>query len=130
VDRLSYQDASRQSRLTNLNNLPVILMARPSLDINIEHGESVRMAKGFQSQFETSDLHLRKKVMELNAHNMEVGDDGLDSENRDPAVVATDVAAQIVGLRCIFCSSILTKTRNSVISAEAQISVSGAECEG
>ena len=77
-------------------------MARPSLDLGIELGENVRVAKGFQSQFESSDLHLRKKVKELNAHNMEDGDDGLDSENRDPAVVATDVAAQIVGPRRIF----------------------------
>ena len=83
-------------------------MARPSFEINIEHGENVRVAKEFQTRFESADLQIRKKARELNAHNME-GGDGLElenGENRDPAVVAVEVASQTVGQHPFFFSQI------------------------
>ncbi len=73
-------------------------MARTSLELNIEHGPNVEAARALQTRLDSSDLHLVKKVMELNSHAMEGEDvlDGDDVENRDPAIVAMDVASQIV----------------------------------
>lgn len=70
-------------------------MSRPPIEPTLDYGENVRAAKEFQMQFDGSDLLLCKKVDELNTHNL----DGLEFENRghrDPAVVAIEVANQIV----------------------------------
>lgn len=66
-------------------------MSRPSAELRIDSGDNVRSANALQAQLDSSDLQLRKWVGELNTHN--------DLENRgngDPAVVAIEVANQIV----------------------------------
>ena len=75
-------------------------MSRPSTEPTIDYGENVRAAKALQIQFDGSDLQLRKKVVELNTHNLD-GGDGIELENRDPAVVATEVSNQLVSSACI-----------------------------
>jgi len=73
-------------------------VTRPSLELSVEHGELVRKARELQAHLEGSDLQLAKKVIELNARDTEgqAGSDNEDEENKDPAIVAMDVAAQIV----------------------------------
>lgn len=85
-------------------------MSRPSTELTIDYGENVRAAKALQIQFDGSDLQLCKKVVELNTHNLD--GDGVELENkgnRDPAVVSTEVANQIVSSACINpCVAIVT----------------------
>lgn len=66
-------------------------MARPSAELTIDSRDNVGSANALQIQLDSSDLKLRKWVDELNTHN--------ELENRgngDPAVVAIEVANQIV----------------------------------
>ncbi|KAF9524662.1 hypothetical protein CPB83DRAFT_797617 [Crepidotus variabilis] len=76
-------------------------MARPSLDIPVEHSKNVNKAKTLQAKLEQSDLQLVKKVTELNMHEVN-GEDGTELDNReikDPAIVSLDVVSQISYLR-------------------------------
>jgi hypothetical protein len=102
-------------------------MSRPSIEPSIDYGENVRAAKTLQIQFDGSDLQLRKKVVELNTHNLD-GGDGLELENRgnrDPAVVATEVTNQLVSLICInSCMLIIMFCSPTVVPPEAQIPIS------
>jgi hypothetical protein len=73
-------------------------MSRPSLETG-KPGENVLAANALQTRLENANLQLVNRVSELNAHRMEDDDEGSDSERRghkDPAIVAMEVADQIV----------------------------------
>lgn len=73
-------------------------MSRPSLELG-EPGKNVLAAKALQTRLESSNLQLVNKITELNTHRMDDDDEGSDSEGRshkDPAIVAMEVADQIV----------------------------------
>lgn len=70
-------------------------MARPSLDLQAQQSVNVARAKTLQKNNETSNLQLVKKSVELNNHELE-GEGGLEVGHKDPAIVAMDVAAQMV----------------------------------
>jgi len=73
-------------------------ISRPSLEMQIEHGKSVQAAKALHTRFQNVNLQLVNKVSELNSHKMD-SDEELESgdvKNKDPAIVATGVAAQMV----------------------------------
>ena len=93
----------------------------------MDHGENVRAATALQIQFDGSDIQLCKKVVELNTHDLD--GDGIELEtrgNRDPAVVATEVANQIVSsFTCInSCKVVVTLGVHIVVPPEAQIPIS------
>jgi hypothetical protein len=71
----------------------------PSLEEQEKHLEA---AKSLKDKFEGANLQLVTNVVEFNSPNLD-SNDGTDSaeefENRDPAIVAADVAAQTVCLR-------------------------------
>jgi len=72
-------------------------MSRPSLELR--EPENVLAAKALQTQLKNANLQLVNKVSELNAHRVDDDDGGSDSEGRshkDPAIVALEVADQIV----------------------------------
>lgn len=76
-------------------------MARPSLELG-EPGKNVLAAKALQTRLESANLQLVNKITELNAHRMD-DDEGSDSEggsHKDPAIVAMEVADQIVRCQC------------------------------
>lgn len=76
-------------------------MARPSLELG-EPGKNVLAAKALQTRLDSANLQLVNKITELNAHRMD-DDEGSDSEGRshkDPAIVAMEVADQIVRCQC------------------------------
>ncbi len=68
--------------------------ARLSLE-HIEHGKNVEAAKALRSRFENANLQLVSKVSELNSHRMNDEDED-DVTPKDPAIIATEVADQIV----------------------------------
>jgi hypothetical protein len=74
-------------------------ISRPSHELQIEQGRAVQAAKTFHTRFQNVNLQLVNKVSELNSFKME-SDEGLelvdDVKNKDPAIVAMDVAAQMV----------------------------------
>ena len=77
-------------------------MSRPSLELG-EPGKNVLAAKALQTQLENANLQLVNKVTELNTHRTDDDDEGSDSERRthkDPAIVAMEVADQIVRCQC------------------------------
>ena len=74
-------------------------ISRPSLEVQIEQGKAVRAAKALHANFQNVNLQLVNKVSELNSYKMdsdEESDLADDVKNKDPAIVAMDVAAQMV----------------------------------
>ncbi|KAF8155495.1 hypothetical protein B0H34DRAFT_798675 [Crassisporium funariophilum] len=71
--------------------------ARASLGTQVECDKYLQAAKSLQTRLENADLQLVKKVSELNSHRMDSDDesDSEDAVNKDPAIVAMDVATQI-----------------------------------
>ena len=73
--------------------------SRPSLEVQIEQGKAVQAAKALHTKFQNVNLQLVNKVSELNSYKMD-SDEELDLPynvgNKDPAIVAIDVAAQMV----------------------------------
>lgn len=83
---------------------------RPSLELPaIEQSQNVQAAKKLEAQFNALDIQLVKKVQELSEHRTEDDEDINDEDgmNKDPAIVAMDVAAQIVCDRAIDASYFL-----------------------
>ncbi|TFK37978.1 hypothetical protein BDQ12DRAFT_698888 [Crucibulum laeve] len=80
------------------------MASRPSLEI-VEQDKNLQAARAFHEQFENANLQLVKNVSDFNSHRLDededfdMGEDREDRENRDPAIVAIDVAAQISFLR-------------------------------
>ncbi|KAF9051754.1 hypothetical protein BJ165DRAFT_1340345 [Panaeolus papilionaceus] len=78
------------------------MAARPSLELQAEHGKLVQSAKALQTRLENADIQLVKKAAELNSHHLdteefvEYEDDTL---HKDPAIIEMDVSAQISYLR-------------------------------
>ena len=74
-------------------------ISRPSLEMQIEQGKAVQAAKALHTRFQNVNLQLVNKVSELNSYKMD-SDEELDLadevKNKDPAIVAMDVAAQMV----------------------------------
>ena len=69
--------------------------------MQIEHGKSVQAAKALHARFQNVNLQLLNKVSELNSHKMDLdSDEELETsdgvKNKDPGIVAMDVAAQMV----------------------------------
>jgi hypothetical protein len=74
-------------------------ISRPSLEVQIEQGKAVQAAKALHARFKNVNLQLVNKVSELNSHKMDSDEElelGDDVKNKDPAIVAMDVAAQMV----------------------------------
>lgn len=75
-------------------------ISRPSLEVQIEQGKAVQAAKALHTRFQNVNLQLLNKVSELNSHKMDSDEEELeladDVKNKDPAIVAMDVAAQMV----------------------------------
>lgn len=73
--------------------------SRPSLELPaIEPSQNVQTAKKLEARLKVLDIQLLKKAQELSEHRTEEDED-LDPEDamsKDPAIVAMDVAAQIV----------------------------------
>ena len=73
--------------------------SRPSLEVQIEQGKAVQAAKALHTKFQNVNLQLVNKVSELNSYKID-SDEELDLPdnvgNKDPAIVAIDVAAQMV----------------------------------
>ena len=73
-------------------------ISRPSLEV-LEQGKAVQAAKALHTKFQNVNLQLVNKVSELNSYKMD-SDEELDLadnvRNKDPAIVAMDVAAQMV----------------------------------
>ena len=73
-------------------------ISRPSLEL-LEQGKAVQAAKALHTKFQNVNLQLVNKVSELNSYKMD-SDEELDLadnvRNKDPAIVAMDVAAQMV----------------------------------
>jgi hypothetical protein len=74
-------------------------ISRPSLEVQIEQGKAVQAAKALHTRFQNVNLQLVNKVSELNSYKMD-SDEELDLaddvRNKDPAIVAMDVATQMV----------------------------------
>ena len=74
-------------------------ISRPSLEVQIEQGKAVQAAKALHARFQNVNLQLVNKVSELNSYKMD-SDEELeyadDVKNKDPAIVAMDMAAQMV----------------------------------
>ena len=74
-------------------------ISRPSLEVQIEQGKAVQAAKALHTRFQNVNLQFVNKVSELNSYKMD-SDEELDLaddvKNKDPAIVAMDVAAQMV----------------------------------
>lgn len=72
---------------------------RPSVELpSVEPGKNIEAAKALQERLEGLNVQLVQRVAELNTHQLE-SDDALDPEEteaRDPAIVAMEVADQIV----------------------------------
>jgi len=77
-------------------------ISRPSLEIQAEQEKRLEAAKSLKDKFEGANLQLVTNVAEFNSHKLD-SNDGTESseefENKDPAIVAADVAAQTVCLR-------------------------------
>lgn len=76
-------------------------ISRPSLEIQAEQERRLEAAKRLKDKFEGTNLQLVTNVAEFNSHKLD-SNDGTDSEefeNKDPAIVAADVAAQTSFLR-------------------------------
>ena len=74
-------------------------ISRPSLELQIEQGKAVQAAKALHARFQSVNLQLVNKVSELNSHKMDSDEelelaDGV--KNKDPGIVAAEVAAQMV----------------------------------
>ena len=73
-------------------------ISRPSLEV-LEQGKAVQAAKALHTKFQNVNLQVVNKVSELNSYKMD-SDEELDLvdnvRNKDPAIVAMDVAAQMV----------------------------------
>ncbi|KAJ3508285.1 hypothetical protein NLJ89_g5843 [Agrocybe chaxingu] len=76
-------------------------MSRPSLELSVEPGQNVQAARQAQARLQAADLRLVKKAAEFNAHRKEDEEEleGEETQNKDPAIVAMDLAAQIAYLR-------------------------------
>lgn len=66
---------------------------------NVEHGKNVEAARTLEAQMSKANLQLVNKVAELNAHR--TNEDGEfeeedEGKSRDPAIVAQELADQIV----------------------------------
>lgn len=72
---------------------------RPSLELQVEQDRNLQAARALQSGLEKANLQLIRNVEEFNAHRLDADEtvDSEDAENKDPGIVAADVAAQIVG---------------------------------
>ena len=74
-------------------------ISRPSLEVQIEQGKAVQAAKALHARFQNVNLQLVNKVSELNSYKMD-SDEELeladDVKNKDPAIVAMDMAAEMV----------------------------------
>jgi hypothetical protein len=74
---------------------------------HIEHGKNVETAKALQARFENADLQLVNKVSELDAHRVDDEDED-DVKSKDPAIIAMEVADQIVrGTLTVMCLHII-----------------------
>lgn len=74
-------------------------ISRPSLEVQIEQGKAVQAAKALHARFQNVNLQLVNKVSELNSYKMDFDEElelADDVKNKDPAIVAMDVAAQMV----------------------------------
>lgn len=63
-----------------------------------EHGKAVQAAKALHTRFQNVNLQLVNNVSELNSHKMDSDEESEsdDVKKKDPAIVAMDVAAQMV----------------------------------
>lgn len=73
-------------------------ISRPSLEIQAEQDKLLEAAKSLKDRLEGSNLQLVTNVAEFNSHKLDSDDvmDSEETENKDPAIVAADVAAQTV----------------------------------
>lgn len=97
----------------------------------MEHDKQQAAAKKLQTQLEGADLRLEKHVKDFQAYRLDP-EDVLDSEDgklKDPAIVAQDVTEQIVRQHHRTKPTRGLIKREDVL-AEAQVPISGAECEG
>ncbi len=60
----------------------------------MENDEILTKALSFQEAFGSANIQLVRKIDDLNAKKQEF--EGLDTDLRDPSIIAADVAAQIV----------------------------------
>ena len=71
-------------------------ISHPSLEVQ---GKAVQAAKALHARFQNVNLQLVNKVSELNSYKMD-SDEELeladDVKNKDPAIIAADMAAQMV----------------------------------
>lgn len=83
----------------------------PSLEMQIEDGKTVQAAKALLATFQSVNLQLVNKVSELNSHKMD-SDEELELtdnvKNKDPAIIAVDVAAQMVRDRFSYPDKIIS----------------------
>ena len=85
----------------SVGDLVKMAISRPSLEIQAEQEKRLEAAKSLKDKWEGANLQLLTNVVEFNSHKLD-SNDGTDSEefeNKDPAIVAADVAAQTVCLR-------------------------------
>jgi hypothetical protein len=94
-----------------LYNVNKLLRKSPSLEhcLRMSHTElerSLNAAHSLRSTFQGANLQLLKNISEFSSYKFD-SDDGLNSEDiepKDPAIVASDVVAQIVCSNSRTCS--------------------------
>jgi hypothetical protein len=94
----------------------------------MEQDLNLQGAKAFQSAFEKANLQLVHNISQFNAP-AEDGSDTDDIEVKDPAIVAQDLAAQTVRWPIINVD-LADPEMSIVVSAKAEVSISGAERQG
>jgi hypothetical protein len=71
-------------------------ISHPPLEVQ---GKAVQAAKALHARFQNVNLQLVNKVSELNSYKMDLDEElelADDVKNKDPAIIATDMAAQMV----------------------------------
>ncbi|ESK94654.1 hypothetical protein Moror_14290 [Moniliophthora roreri MCA 2997] len=70
----------------------------------MDQEKNLSAAKSLETLFESSDLHILRNISALNTHKFEKDDETAmpdieETENKDPAIIAMDVASQVSYLR-------------------------------
>ena len=105
-------------------------MSRQSLERNTEQDKYLDAANKLRAQYGATDLQLNRHTKEFASYKYEddIATEGDDISPKDPAIVAADVAAQIVRRSPsldYLCSS--NASPNADIPPEAQVPILGAE---
>jgi len=109
-------------------------MAQPrpsSFGTTPEQEAKLDTAQSLHTRLDKANLHILRYAAEFKSNRFDSNEleDTENIEPRDPAIVAADVGAQLVGLeRPPYRVVPLTSVHSAVILAETQIPVSGAEC--